>query len=394
MSGDDFHQRSVKCAKLEEEHEDFFHVTSLSGTSCTFPLSPIRHLRARIGCYMDTCSTHIILLNEKGAHVQDDDSLMNDVEAVRSQFTVRPVNLEVIIQEKEDFGDIFEAAERVVDHLEVKDFRILEWVESNSSYSFKKIKELAWFAASSSRSCAVMEYLLPHIDHINIVDFSGRTALLLSSYNGRDDNVKWLIQSNANIDHPDLWGVSGFCNEGRVQGPIHGCHHNVVSLLLLAKAPINTANRDGDTPLHLAVRCESPHNASMVDSLLNAHAHVDGPDRNGYTPLRTLVRGSEPSSQPVLERLLQVQADVNHLKSNTTILMLMMIQLRKQNMRDYEAIDLLLKANADIYQQVGSDRIHQKGPNDSSALSLAMEWKDKELKNHLLKGSWQYKKLQ
>jgi len=375
----------------EEEQQDFFHVTSLSGTSCTFPLSSIRHLRARIGCYMDTCSTHIILLDEQGVIVQDEkDPFVYNVEEVQSQYTVRPVHLRFIMQETDDFTYVDEAAIRVVDHLEVKDYRILDWLEKNCAHPIKRIKQEAWFIASQCGSRAVLEYLLSHIDNINIGCIDGCHALLLASDNGMEDNVQWLVQSTADIKNTrNLWGFSRLQNDG----PIRRCYPNVVSILLAANAPVNTANRNGETPLHMAVSDEAPHNLTIVDSLLNAHADVNASSKNGQTPFHTLATCYEPNDRPILERLLQAQADVNRPSCNITILMLMLMQLRAQNVRDYPAIDLLLKANADIYAQRDSASLHQKDCDGPSALSLAIEWKDDELKDHLLKGHSEYKKI-
>jgi ankyrin repeat protein len=65
---------------------------------------------------------------------------------------------------------------------------------------------------------------------------------------------------------------------------IRGGRHQAIPLLLEAGLDPNVPDKDGETPLHLAVSESSPE---LVDTLLRAGADVDACNFEGQTPLET-----------------------------------------------------------------------------------------------------------
>ena len=67
--------------------------------------------------------------------------------------------------------------------------------------------------------------------------------------------------------------------------------HSCLDSLLRLRLPIDEANDEGQTPLHLAAQCGIP---APVEMLLRAGASVNIQDRTGNTPLHAVFFGDEP----------------------------------------------------------------------------------------------------
>ena len=93
--------------------------------------------------------------------------------------------------------------------------------------------------------------------------------------------------------------------ETNLADAVKGGNRSAVRALISAKAPVNTVEADGTTPLHWAARA---NDAEVVRMLLDAGARADHANRYGVTPLSlAAVNGSVP----VVEMLLAAGADPN-----------------------------------------------------------------------------------
>ena len=85
----------------------------------------------------------------------------------------------------------------------------------------------------------------------------------------------------------------------------------VVEYLLASGAKVDTRNRDGRTPLHLAARNRC--STAVFDALLAAGADIDVRDNNGMTPLMNAVSGSGAEAFSAAKHLVAKGADLNAL---------------------------------------------------------------------------------
>jgi cytohesin len=137
---------------------------------------------------------------------------------------------------------------------------------------------------------------------------------------GREKIAELLLANGAdpNVNAPGFYqehhsfgaGPPGWEPEERGGTPLHGAayygYEGLVKLLIAAGAEVNAKDRDGETPLHLAVRMGykaelsveydrgqyytkvhvgSSGSVATVKLLLAARAQVDAEDRHGSTPL-------------------------------------------------------------------------------------------------------------
>ena len=113
--------------------------------------------------------------------------------------------------------------------------------------------------------------------------------LLKAAEEGRQEEVKELLQSNANID----------ATEGKFQRtPLHlaarSGHRDIVGLLLDEKADIEAKNGHQQTPLHYAA-AYFDHNEEVVTLLLEKGAGLGAQDCNGKSALSVILDGSHRS---------------------------------------------------------------------------------------------------
>ena len=85
----------------------------------------------------------------------------------------------------------------------------------------------------------------------------------------------------------------------------------VVEYLLESGAKVDTRNRDGRTPLHLAARNRCP--IAVFDALLAAGVDIDARDDNGMTPLMNAVSDTSAEAFAAAKHLVAKGADLNAL---------------------------------------------------------------------------------
>lgn len=118
---------------------------------------------------------------------------------------------------------------------------------------------------------------------------SGRTPLILAFDAGEAFSVSMLASY---LDTVDRWGNTPLFHAVEWQYP------GVVSALIAAGSDPGYRNRQGITPLHLAVRSDDPGMAGMAEILLEAGSPPNNADYMGRTPLHDSVGwGSEHLSR-------------------------------------------------------------------------------------------------
>jgi len=146
----------------------------------------------------------------------------------------------------------------------------------------------------------------------SFADYDRRTALHIAASEGYLDLVKFLLDAGANANRSDRWGGSALddalrhnhqpvAEELRQRGGRLGARDfgaalieaafaddlELVGLLLSDGAPVDAADYDKRTALHLA---SSEGHSKIIAALIAAHADVNLQDRWGGTPLGDALR--------------------------------------------------------------------------------------------------------
>jgi ankyrin repeat protein len=138
----------------------------------------------------------------------------------------------------------------------------------------------------------------------NMVDCVGRSSLHLAAMNGNTSIVNLLLSNGANIDLADKDGNT----------PLHlaiNCRHEDVTRILLYSRTNDPLDEFGKSSLHLAVE---RGDAEIVKLLLETTDLIDVKDSFGLTPLHAAVQlGFENIVRLILERGSQSDACDNHI---------------------------------------------------------------------------------
>lgn len=135
--------------------------------------------------------------------------------------------------------------------------------------------------------------------HLNAEDGGGRTPLMYVAFGGHDAVMERLLALGAGVELADAYGC---------RATHYACFHDhawTLALLLDAGPSLNARDRDGDSPLILAVRfgreCVHVLIARGKDVLeLNAQNH------NGYTALHL---AAQHGHSEIVQLLLEAGAD-------------------------------------------------------------------------------------
>ena len=116
--------------------------------------------------------------------------------------------------------------------------------------------ETALMMAAQYGNVKSLQLLLEHDAYINIQDINGMTALIHAADRRCYDCVKFLIDFNADLDITDNCDNDALLKSLIQESDIDRDRHGTLSLLLIkAGCSINQENKDGNTPLHIAVQC-------------------------------------------------------------------------------------------------------------------------------------------
>ena len=159
-------------------------------------------------------------------------------------------------------------------------------------------------AIEAGHTSTVRQLLSADSALVNARDASGLSAVLVATYNGKNDIAKLLIDEGARLDIFEasatgtqdqveqlLQGDPGAVNSYSADGwtPLHLAvffgRVNIVHLLLGRRAALNAVSHTDErvTPLHSALA--NPHNAALAQVLIDAGADISVTQLQGYTPL-------------------------------------------------------------------------------------------------------------
>lgn len=140
------------------------------------------------------------------------------------------------------------------------------------------------------RSEAIVKLLLERGADVNHHDCFGNTALILAAHNANVAIVKLLLQYKANVLAKNDNGVNALMCAA-LNRDINNGGTEIVKLLLTKGLSLETADKEGKTPLHWAAGSEMRNgwrdagSVEMVKFLLQNGAKVDALDHEGRSPL-------------------------------------------------------------------------------------------------------------
>ncbi|KAM6515600.1 hypothetical protein FALCPG4_013819 [Fusarium falciforme] len=137
-------------------------------------------------------------------------------------------------------------------------------------------------------------------------EFQGMTGLHAAVYLGERRLAKAIIDRDVNRH----MSINAACSNG--QTALHWAakygREPMVELLIQTGTGLNARDKNGDSPLHVALMCSTTHCEGVVARLVRAGARSDIRGRNGRTPLAWTIRYGPPS---IAEMLAQSPKVVN-----------------------------------------------------------------------------------
>ena len=160
-------------------------------------------------------------------------------------------------------------------------------------------------------STAVEEGILPAVQEIvnagasvNKLDQNGNTPLIIVSYFGHIDVLRFLIKAGANVNQ----AING--GDTPLYMAAQNGHVNVVKALVDAGGSVDQADEIGTTPLSIA---SQQNHVNVVKALVEAGASVDQAKNNGATPLYI---AAQNGNIEIVIALLDAGASVNQATDN------------------------------------------------------------------------------
>lgn len=151
---------------------------------------------------------------------------------------------------------------------------------------------------------------------INKLDTEGNSPLYYAVANDNYKMAKYLLNQGA---EPNIDG-SDFPKKTPLILAVNNQSVKLVSLLLYCKADINKADRDGNTPLHHAIKTAIKYNNSMIDCILKMLLNHEKIEKNlsnkdeEATPLHLAVKANRFD---LVQQLLPLKpSDDNSLDNN------------------------------------------------------------------------------
>lgn len=184
----------------------------------------------------------------------------------------------------------------------------------------------------------VLRFLIKAGASVNQAINGGDTPLYMAAQNGHVNVVKALVDAGGSVDQADEIGTTPLSIASQQN------HVNVVKALVEAGASVNQAKNNGVTPLYIAAQ---NGNIEIVIALLDAGASVNLSNENGATPLfmsalnghievvrALLQRGADPFKSLTSDigdfSQGMMPIDVAKLKQNDDVVKLMKLAIAKK----------------------------------------------------------------
>ncbi len=126
-----------------------------------------------------------------------------------------------------------------------------------------------------------------------------QTALIIATYNGQGEVVKYLLQKGADVSLQNKWDNAALHDTGLRD------HAEIAKMLIKAGADVNQKGQYGQTPLYIA--CEN-QNANAALAFVENGADVNATDNDGRPPVLVASWGGNPA---IMKLLVSHGADVN-----------------------------------------------------------------------------------
>lgn len=167
---------------------------------------------------------------------------------------------------------------------------------------------------------------------VNKLDNLGNTALIGAAQSGHPVICRYLIEAGARTDGVNKEGTNA------LMAACHGGHLGVVELLAPDKESVRSVDLEGNTPLHYLVTNNSEERGDqtkIADYLLKLEADIDARNKDGRTPLMLAVLNNDVE---MVRHLMQKGANVNIADKDGNTALLYACLLNNKDM-----IDELLK---------------------------------------------------
>ncbi len=211
-------------------------------------------------------------------------------------------------------------------------------------------KESALHGAAREGSLEKINQLVNN-ENINNKNLDGRTPLYLTTLNKNLEASILLLKTGASPCSQDLLGMTPF-HEGVSVAADNPDDPNSFLLLKLffehgAKACLNKKQRDGTSPLHTAIRSQTP---AVALFLLEMGANPTSKDNYGDTPLHDVslrYKGTPEQAVEIAQKLIAKGADINA-QNNEGDTALFLAALKLENKKpNTDLLYFLLTHNAD-----------------------------------------------
>lgn len=162
-----------------------------------------------------------------------------------------------------------------------------------------KERETALMKASKYGHAHIVSYLLGKGADIHLTNGTNETALNLASQAGSNEIVKMLIAAGSEIEHRGQMGtpIIMAAQEG---------HTDIIETLIEARADVNQKHTDFDnTPLHLVLKSvtDQAKLKKVVQLLIKAGVEIDAVNDEGETPLTLARRLNSPVKTEIVKMI-------------------------------------------------------------------------------------------
>jgi ankyrin repeat protein len=174
---------------------------------------------------------------------------------------------------------------------------LLQSMDHDSSFKPDFTSALLAHVKGNQPSHQTLDYFISRGADSNAADNEGKTPLIFLAQTGYLDGVKLLLEKEVHIDYQDENGCTAFMNVVKSFIPLDR-KKALMELLLEHGADINSHNKQGDTPLHMAMR---RNDKTIVNFLLEKGADVNAIGNSGYNALHMLaLKSIDVSFAPLL----------------------------------------------------------------------------------------------